>query len=279
MKRLLIATDLSPRAANALQRALLLAGQTGAEVHVVHVVDVDLPTTLAEHARADAAQELRRAVDANAAAKGISVHIHVLPGHPVADVLRAADSKGVDLIMLGTHRKQPLKDVLVGGTADQIIRLAKTPVLVVRDAPARPYQRLLGSVDFSDSSRRAVEFARAQLPGVPMDLLHVYPMAYAGVANLSQDPADATRTEEQLRNLLTEEERQSLATWGAPVSIRAGAVTTVIAEEVARRGTDLLVLGSHGRGGIARALLGSVAAKLVHEPPCDVLVVRQPDRS
>lgn len=277
MQRLLVATDLSPRSAHAVARALTLAAQLHAELHVLHVVDADLPATLAEHAQAGAEQELQQQVSTGPA--GVKVHVEVVRGHPVADVLAAVDAKDAELIVLGTHRKSPLKDIFVGTTADQLIRLAKRPVLVVHDAPVQAYRKALAAIDLSDHSRRAVEFASTLLPELPISLLYVYAMSYTGVASLSQNPADSAKNEQLLRNLLREEERRFLDEVGElgaeqKVNIRAGQVLSVIPEEVARQGADLLVIGSQGRGGVARALLGSVAGELIRRPPCDILVVR-----
>jgi nucleotide-binding universal stress UspA family protein len=138
---------------------------------------------------------------------------------------------------------------------------------------------MLAAVDFSECSRDAVEYAAALLPQVPLDLLHVYTMSYTALANLSQDPADTTKIERHLRTMVADNEKRFLAGLNAPsaptqVTLRAGNVLTVIPEEVRNRAADLLVVGTHGRRGVARAVLGSVAAKLAHEPVCDVLVVR-----
>lgn len=279
MKRVLVASDLTPRSLGALERGLILARQIGAEVHVLHVVDADLPANIAEPQRVEAVRQMQEWLAASPHAAGVAVSVEAVLGHRVANVLAAADAASVELVVLGKHRKSPLKDVFVGGTADQLIRLSKRPVLVVPGAPAAPYQHMLAAVDFSDSSRYAVEYATALLPQVPIDLLHVYTMSYTGTASLSQDSADSGKTERHLRHMVADDEQRYFAALNAPnaptqATLRAGNVLTVIPEEVAKQGADLLVIGTHGRRGIARAVLGSVAAKLTRDPACDVLVVR-----
>lgn len=279
MKRVLVAADLTPRSVGALERGLLLAGQIGAEVHVLHVVDADLPATIAEPQQAEATRQLQEWLAASPHAAGVTVSVEAVLGHRVADVLAATDAAEVELVVLGAHRKSPLKDVFVGGTADQLIRLSKRPVLVVPDSPAAPYQRMLAAVDFSDSSRQAVEYAATLLPKIPLELLHVYTMSYTGLANLDQGAADSEKTKHHLRHMIADDDKRFLAALKAPnapqqVTLRAGNVLSTIPEEVARQGADLLVIGTQGRRGIARAVLGSVAAKLTRNPVCDVLVVR-----
>jgi len=277
MKRLLVATDLSTRSQRALVRALSLAETIGAEVHALHVVNADLPASIAKYERTEAAKLIQRQAEAARAGRGVPLTVDAILGHPVADVLAVADARAVDLIVVGTHRTSPLKDLFVGATADQLIRLAKRPVLVVRDQLEHPYRRVLAPVDFSEHSRRAVEFAARLLPNVPLGMLHVYDMPYAGLANLSKE-ADPAAQEQYLRSLFADDARRFLADLGelgtqVPLRICAGQVLPVIAEEVQRQGVDLLVAGTTGRSGVARVVLGSVAADLVRRPPCDILVV------
>lgn len=279
MKSVLVASDLTPRSARALERALVLAGQIGAEVHVLHVVDADLPATIAQHQRTEAERQLQEWLAASPHAAGVTAYVEVVLGHRVASVLTAADAKNVELMVLGTHRRSPIRDVFVGGTSEQLIRLSRRPALVVSNAPAAPYQRMLAAVDFSDRSRQAVEYAANLLPHVALEMLHVYAMSYTGLANLSQDPADSAKAEQHLRNMVASDKQRFLAALDAPnvpkeVTIRAGNVLTVIPDEIASRAADLLVVGTHSRRGVARAVLGSVAAKLTQNPACDVLVVR-----
>lgn len=279
MKRVLVALDLTPRSVGALERGLILAGQIGAEVHMLHVVDADLPAAIAEHQRTEAARQLQEWLAASPHATGVSANVEVVLGHRVASVLTAADAVNANLLVLAHHRNSPLKDVFVGSTTDQLLRLSQRPVLIVPGSPSQPYQRMLAAVDFSDSSRHAVEYATDLLPQVPIELLHVYAMSYTALANLSLGSAGSEKVERHLRQMVADDEKRFFAALKAPnapkqAMLRAGNVLTTIPEEVANQGADLLVVGTHGRRGVARAVLGSVAAKLAHEPVCDVLVVR-----
>lgn len=279
MKRVLVASDLTPRSVKALERTLILAKQIGAEVYVVHVVDADLPTTISQQQRQAAEQQLQQWLAESPHAAGVQTHVEIVLGHRVASVLTAAEAKNVELLVLGVHRRSPIREVFVGATSEQIIRLSRCPVLVVADTPAAPYQRMLAAVDFSAKSRQAVEYAAALLPDVALDMLHVYAMSYTGLANLSQNSADNSKLEQHLHNMVANDEQRFLGALKAAnipqqVDIRAGSVLTVIPEEITKRNADLLVVGTHSRRGVARAVLGSVTAKLMQNPVCDLLVVR-----
>lgn len=276
MTCLLVASDLSPRSHAALRRALVLARQIDAEIHLIHVVDRDLPSALLERSREDAEAELRRQLEAEPAVRAVTVFPEVRVGHPVADVLTAADQFGADVIVLGVPRPSPIKNLFTGSTADQLVRLARCPALVVREAPAGPYRKVLAAVDFSDYARRAVSFARELLPAASMRLLHVYGMSYPGLASLRLDPEDEAGNQAQLRNLLSQQERAWLDGFAGEdeLVLRAGNVMKTIRQEVEREGAELLVMGTQGRLGVSRLVLGSVASDLMRQPPCDVLVVR-----
>ena len=145
------------------------------------------------------------------------------------------------------------------------------------------WKRFLCAVDFSDPSRVAMREAAelARRFGGALELLHVHPLAPPAV-DLGAPPSPADELEAMLREL-----RQTLARWqeeaarivGHPVN--GTIVPGIPADDVVRfasdRKADVVVLGSHGRKGLARLLLGSVADRVVREAPCAVLVSRVRD--
>jgi len=278
MKRVLVASDLTSRSESALERALILAKQVGAAVHVLHVVDAELPRAISEHQRTEGMRQLEEWLANSPNVEGVQVEIEVVLGHRIDSVLTGVDAKNAELLILGRQRKRLFRDAFAGSTMEQLVRLSQRPVLVVPHKPTAPYQRMLAAIDFSDCSRRAVEYALQLLPQASLELLHVYAMSYTGIAGLSQGAEDHDKIERHIRHMVAEDEKRFLAaikTPGAPqqVDLRAGNAIAVIRQEVASRGADLLVIGTSGRRGLARAMLGSVAAKLTQDPVCDVLVV------
>src|SRR5512138_2842432 len=82
-------------------------------------------------------------------------------GDPFQETLQAADEDRADLIAMGSHRKDILRDVFVGTTIERVIRTGHHPVLMVNRPPEAPYRRVLLAVDLSESSAHAVRSARA----------------------------------------------------------------------------------------------------------------------
>ena len=128
---ILAATDFSTRSQRALRRAGLLARDSGAELTLVHVVDDDQPSDLVALERREAERILGEQIDAIPELHGLRPRALVVEGDPFDGILRAAASTGADLIVMGAHRKQLLRDILVGTTIERVIRTGPFPVLMV----------------------------------------------------------------------------------------------------------------------------------------------------
>ena len=280
MKRLLAATDLSPRSDRALERAARLARQWGAELVALHVVDDDLPASLAERRRSEAELEIRRHLAALPDPAGLVAAVEVVYGQDFAEIIRVAEERDADLVALGTHREgTPLRDIFVGTTVERVLRHGGRPVLLVRDRAPEPYRRIVVAVDFSVYSRRALEFALRFAPDGEFHVVHAYDLPFSGFLGTDPGGEPSRRQAQSFERMAGGEMDAFLAGFGGASPhvtriVRQGDVIQVVAEEVGRLRAQLLVVGTHGRTGVAHALLGSVAGSLLKRPPCDVLAVR-----
>lgn len=280
MKTILAASDLSARSDRALARAALLAVQHQAKLVAVHVVDDQLPAALADRQLEDAAQLLRAALAALPASAGFSSEVRVVLGDHYQSILAEAETSGADLVVIGQHRKDILLDLFRGSTGERIIRFGNRPVLVVKSAATRRYVSMLAAVDFSPPSRRAIEVAVTFAPDADVKLVHAFDIPFRGLlfggASMEQL---AKKHQQQFQEMVEAQTREFLATLSTPIALRQviaregspEATVLAVAEETR---SDLLVVGTHGRSGLGRALLGSVAEGLLAKAPCDVLAVR-----
>lgn len=280
MKNILMATDLSARSDRALARALGLARDRGCALTVVHVVDEDLPASLAD-AQADAARaSIRGHIDGLAGGAGADVAVKIVFGRPYVSILEISEDSDADLIVLGQHREDAFKDMFRGTTVERVIRAGNVPVLLVRDRVAGPYGRIMVGVDFSVYSRRAIEFAVGFAPGGVFHLVHAYDVPFKGFLYGHDTRREVGKQHQaQFAQMIEAEMASFLAGLDAPPPgleriAREGAVRDVIHQEIDRLRPDLLVIGTHGRTGVAHAFLGSVAEDLLRSPPCDVLAVK-----
>jgi nucleotide-binding universal stress UspA family protein len=138
-QRILVPTDFSEGADDALAYALTLADQVGATVHLVHVFEDPDAVALYSHAyvpmpadmRSDILTNIHRELSVRAATGPREVTSEVLIGSPAKTIVDTASHNHFDLIVMGTHGRHGVARLLLGSVADRVIRTATCPVLVV----------------------------------------------------------------------------------------------------------------------------------------------------
>jgi nucleotide-binding universal stress UspA family protein len=213
------------------------------------------------------------------------------PGHPlqieyavrvgaVADeLLREAQGIGADLIVLGTHGRTGLHRLLAGSVAEAVLRQAPCPVLALRSPdPKREFGEIrviLHPTDFSENSADALRVARdlAREEGARLVLLNVIPseITAEGMALMPVDPVAFRKQLDELRGRLDGPDLK----FPVQTLVREGmSVVTEILHAADTLGGDLIVMGTHGRTGLGRLLMGSVAEGVLRHSSCPVLTVR-----
>lgn len=134
-EEILVPTDGSPGAEAAIDHAVHIARQNDATINPVYVVDVsdmgdigDDPDEL----RAEGSDVIEPVVDV-ARGAGLEVNEHILEGTPNERIVECAESHDADLVVMGTHGKSGLSRVLLGSTAEKVVRNSPVPVLTVRN--------------------------------------------------------------------------------------------------------------------------------------------------
>ncbi|KAG1533654.1 hypothetical protein G6F50_015797 [Rhizopus delemar] len=188
--------------------------------------------------------------------------------------METADSFGCSLIVTGTARDETLGRLLLGTTVEKLARQARQPVLVVKTRPRKPYHDVLVATDFSPGSRQALRAALQLVPDANLTLFHAYDVPFQG----KTVPDDAiTRSfykgAEQSALEFTAYTPE-LAGLTPTIVLEPGQPETVLSEYSFNHRSDLVVTGTHGRTGILRTAIGSVAERLLESLPSDVLIVR-----
>lgn len=265
-----------------LRPALRLAARTGAELHLVHACAPDREV-LAAYAHAGGAADpaalyddaLRARLQAQAAALGGEARVvcHARAGRPEEVLPRVAAEVGADAMLLAPTRRGRVAGALLGTTAEHVLRHAVVPVLVLHGEPA--FHRVLLTTDLSSHSIPAHErglalaSAAAAGPHPALRTLYVTPPASLEqtVDGADDDVNAAIRELAELLPLHAIDGRVPAA------CVRFGEPAEAILREAREWSADLLVLGTHGRRGAARWLLGSVAESVLRRAPCSVLVI------
>lgn len=288
-----MAVDDEPGAVDLLRTALDLHRRFGTEVHVVHAVDLPDPEWVGM--RADVVAEMEadiqtRALDALAVRlREVDPkdelrredHLLVQRGRPAQVLVSHARKVGADLLMLGPHRERGVLDF--GSTTRGVMASAKCDLWIQPRAP-RPIRKVLVPVDLSEESLRALAQARryAEELEAGVTALHCFQVPVLAYAPTPAAPsAGPTYVADEVRESAREEFHRALEDfdWG-PVEHELRFVEGEPAASILElQGEhDLIAIGTHGRTGLARALLGNVAYQVLRSAEVPVLAIRHPER-
>lgn len=289
---LIALSDLSEPARQAAARAALLARDANAMLEVLYVLESSLLDELRRILGRTQESVARRMVDdareslasfAAAAGQpfGVAAGAHLATGSLLDEIGSRADALDADLLVLGARGAGVIRHLVLGSTAERLLRKSTRSLLVVRRSPREPYRRVLIPVDFSAWSVASMHWAAAVAPGAEIILFHAFEvpfegkMRFAGVDEASiLRYLDAMRTESahRLRELATQAGFKS----GECLSLAAhGDATTRTLELAKERSVDLIAVGKHGRGITEEFLLGSTTKHLLSLADCDMLVTHQ----
>jgi len=273
---ILLATDLAPRTDRAQDRAVTLARGWRAKLIFVYAVDIaGIPSDDGKEPAAETARRrANRLLQAEVSNTGdVMPRIVVDEGNAAAVVLKAAQIEGADLIVTGTAGISPLGQLLLGGTTARLVAHARAPVLVVKKRGIPPYARIIVATDLSDASAAALETAMALFEPSQITLYHAFDMPYRGRIDVKATYEAGARA-----NALNETRAFASRTLGTladslNIEVGFGDAAPCIAVHAAQTEADLVLAGTHGRTGLLRVLLGSVALALMDDVPCDVMIV------
>lgn len=295
LQDLLIARDFSPASDRALRHAMDLAARTGATLHVLYakILHREATKPADEVSPAEEVDRVREELKqdtpiSSEALDTVSVEEEVRRDvFPAPAILNYTSDAEIDLITLGTHGRRGAQRFMIGSVAEEVVRRAPCPVLTLRKGDDEkesisfePIDRILAPLDFSDNARKALRHARewAGLYDATLDLVHVieeklHPaLSIGGMKTIHELEPDVEEKALEMLDACMEDTEGPSPDFESHVL--TGKASSVIAEFVEERDIDLVTLTTHGRTGIKRFLLGSVAEKVVRYVPCPVLVVR-----
>ena len=285
LKTIVIGTSLSEVSDGIVRTGAAIARASGAAVWLLHVYasttfppetgagDVQLLEQQLEILRDLLAKQAYRTGLADAAGFDPG-RLRLVMGSPPRELLELSRQAKADLIVIGAVEGGALHRILLGSTADEVIRKAPCPVLLARAGAAFPPLQVEIPVDLSPCSGNALRQGLNLLAGLgaapEAEVLFVLnPLEVAGSIQFTSDQVERMAGEEL--------ERFVAANGPSPVPLRTRILTgyprDTILSALEERRTDLAILGTHGRGGFERLMLGSVAGEVVRRAGCNLLVV------
>lgn len=285
--RIVVGVDFSAESERALKLAMVVARRSGADIELVHAVYMDPPDAslwssplyagvVREHE--DTVRKKLGSLRELYSGQGVEVSHSILDRHPARALVEVAGERGATMVAVGTHGRTGIKRLFLGSIAEKVVRTSPCDVLVGREGrPGGRFERILVPTDFSDDAERALERAvELAADGAEVDLLHCWRIPHLESAYPLDGPVLADYGE-----LIVERSEASAAPLlekyaDSPVKLSLASVCAPAVHGILERasGYDLIVIGSHGRRGVSRFFLGSVAEATIRRAPCSVLVTR-----
>jgi universal stress protein E len=279
--QILCATDFLAKTEPAIDRAACIGIDSGADVALLHVVVPGESEWELEQTLQSAYKQLRFRAQPPFWPAPVTPEVMVRAGDPAQLILDTLEHANASLLLLGPHRKRPVRDALKGTIAAKALASKQCPVLVVRSEARTRYRRVLLALDMSNASATAIRAAESLVltPEVDAQVVHANEPPYQGIvhatrAGVSYADIWSRGAEEDIRNLL---KRESTHFRRYDVMVKRMHPALAILRALERFEPDLLVMGTSGGGPLRRALLGSVANRVLHDIECDALIV--PDGS
>lgn len=268
-ERLLVCTDGSEGGQHAVTQALALGRACAGKVYVLQVVKI-IPEfeAVAPDLRVCLEEEIERqkaAAAAEATRRGVEMEYRILHSiSPFADIVAEAEKLKPQLIIIGRYGRTSLARLFMGSIAARVIGLSPVNVLVIPREDSLAFQRLLIASDGSSYSDAALMEATAMAARAGSELL--------GVA-VAREEGEISETREILQRMLTAANREGVSFQG--ISPQGLAADEGIIQVALENRVDLIIMGSHGRTGFKRLLMGSVTERVIGQAPCPVLVVKK----
>ncbi len=291
LENILIATDFTEQADLALGHAMTMARHTGAKVSIVHALgrssgDADTIPFERTEAFQKRAQELQ--MDARAQleelrkqynGQGVELSQVVVDQMPEQGIAMVAAETNAGLIVVGSHGRNRISSFFLGSVSRRVVKTAQCDVMVARgNAPSSGYKRILVPTDFSKHSEKAIQRAgQIVAKGGTVEIFHCWQMPTGPISYWGNDVGPSLQT--GLREMVQERGKACLSNHMRSdteflFSDQMGPPRFLIEERAKQGNFDLVVAGTHGRGGLDRLLLGSVAESLVSHLSISAYLVR-----
>jgi len=265
-QRILVPTDGSPGSEAAFPAIMPIVRAFSPEVAVLHVFEDHEASFMTPERIGTTCAALRSA--------GVNLHLELREGTPAEEILRVAREKNVYLIAMSTRGRSAVVRLIAGSVAEEVLRRTEIPLLITRpETVVRDWKTLAVALDGSLRSEEALLDASrlARALGATVDVLQVaLPVITGGMGegNFWVPPEDPLP---YLKRVV--ENLKALGVKATGTALEGRAATEILGHLKAT-GASLLCMTTHGRSGLSRLILGSVAEEVVRKSPCPVLLRR-----
>ena len=307
--RILYPTDFSDVSKKALEYVKKLKEAGTREVIIVHIIDErqivrfpvmkiawdrerlnNVATELQEHLEKNTKEELKT-VESELKRVGFNVKVIMRIGSPFREILRVEDEEDVSAIVIGSHGKSNIKEMLLGSVSENVIRYCKKPVLVTKrqEIGIEMFTRILYPTDFSDVSKKALEYVKKLKEAGTREVIIVHiiderQIVRFPVMKIAWDRERLNNVATELQEHLEKNTKEELKTveselkrvgFNVKVIMRIGSPFREILRVEDEEDVSAIVIGSHGKSNIKEMFLGSVSENAIRYCKKPVLVVKR----
>lgn len=289
-RHIVVGTDFSAQAELAVNASIALAIQQSARLSLLHVIDERVmqyqdvlplsPGEMEEMLRQETGRKLKTMLDEQEL-EDLSYEVHVIFGKPHEEIANYCKDNDGELVVVGQRSEKLLKQLLLGSTAERMLRHSRVPTLLVAPDASLTWDSILAPVDFSQASRASLEHA-IQLADETKAELHVLHVSedtpFASLAGLL--PLNET---DSIRDTYESKVREDYEAFLASVDFkgvpyqkefRRGAASTEIKLVAESTKADVIVMGSVGRTGVRGMLIGNTAERVARTLQCSLLTIK-----
>ena len=289
-KRILVPLDQSALSERVLPIAQCLAEYFGSTIRLLYVVETEpetLPDALVSQALEEGETYLKGIVgNCSSAEKPVKCEADVVKGYPASAIIEQAETDDDTLILMSTHGYSGVKRLLLGSVADKVVQAAKTPVLLVPAGATNPegelveMERLIIPLDGSELAEKILPYAinLCKTLGMELILVRAYHPRFPGstirmgeVTKIVHDSA-----ENYIKAMAERLKKEGLK--DVSYKVLQGLPAEQVSDLAVETPNSVTALCSHGRHGVSRWMLGSVASAIIHTAEEPVLVIRNINR-
>ncbi|GJL69942.1 MAG: universal stress protein [Nitrospirales bacterium] len=198
-------------------------------------------------------------------------------GHPVDVIIETAQSAQSNLILLGARGLGPVKELILGSVSHRVLMHAPCSTLIVKTSMTR-LQKILLPIEGQDDADLALQFLALQpfRQPVEIEVFAVWPQPQLSWPTTvgQSDVLEAQALEEAQERMKVLTDRLIRMNFACQAHVGMGDPAYAILEQAKASQSDLIMMGTHGRGGFSRFLMGSVSNAVLHQTSCPVLIVR-----
>ncbi len=277
LNNIIAAIDTSAMADEVLKRAISLAKEENAQITVLHSIDIPLFEKLFGDVDSEEAvrKKIEEKMDALNAEAKVEYFVTITRGKPSDEIVYESEKLQSDLVIIGAHGKESIKDTFFGSTAHHVAQKSHLPVLIIKTYVTNGYKNILALTDLSEASKKSIRFVQALFKHADINISY----AYTQISDLNVDFYNLQTERKNYKETVRAKVEQDVEAFQKSVAVDNteviegfSPVSEMLLETAIEKKSDLVILGTHGVKVSDTVLYGSTASYLMKKVPSDVLI-------